>query len=231
MVSRTTDSPRPLENELSNPGAGPVLYGRSSSHFTRVVRIVAAELGVAHAFRVVPNLLSLDASEYGGNPALRVPSLHTEEGPWFGALNICRVLERRAASAKGGRSPGKIVWPEDLGRPVTTNAQELALQAMSSEVALIMARVAKADESAPHLVKQRETLERMLAWLEANVSEALAALPAERQLSFLEVTLFCLVQHLEFRDVLPVAPYRALGEFCRAFGERASAQATVFRFD
>lgn len=225
MVSRPSDSPSPLPDDRSSPGTEPVLFGRSSSHFTRVVRIVAAELGVGHAFRVVPNLLSLDASEYGGNPALRVPVLHTAEGPWFGALNICRVLERRASARR------RIVWPEELGSPVAANAQELAVQAMSSEVSLIMARVAKADETASNLVKQRETLERMLAWLEANVAAALAALPAERQVSFLEVTLFCLVEHLSFREIVPVAAYRALGEFCRGFGERASARATGFCFD
>src|SRR5687768_16863330 len=77
----------------------PTLFGRSSSHFTRVARIVAAELGVAYTFRVVPNLLSTNPSDYGGNPALRLPVLHTAEGEWFGALNICRALERQAHAA------------------------------------------------------------------------------------------------------------------------------------
>lgn len=210
-------------------GSLPTLFGRSSSHFTRVARIVAAELGVAYTFRVVPNLLSLDPSDYGGNPALRLPVLHTVQGEWFGALNICRALERQA-SAAGVEGRPRLVWPEALDRPLTANAQELTLQAMASEVALIMARVAKADEAAANLAKQRESLERMLAWLEANVSEVLAALPP-RSVSFLEVTLFCLVQHLEFRDILPTAPYRALDEFCQRFAQRESARQTMFRFD
>jgi hypothetical protein len=71
----------------------------------------------------------------------------------------------------------------------------------------------------------------MLAWLEAHVTEVLAALAPERGVSFLEVTLFCLVQHLEFREILPTAPYRALGDFCRRFEQRASAQQTPFQFD
>jgi glutathione S-transferase len=210
-------------------GSSPTLFGRSSSHFTRVARIVAAELGVAYTFRVVPNLLSTDPSDYGGNPALRLPVLHTEQGEWFGALNICRALERQASAASRDERP-RLVWPEALDQPLTANAQELTLQAMASEVALIMARVAKADEAAANLAKQRQSLERMLAWLEANVSEVLAALPP-RGVSFLEVTLFCLVQHLEFRDILPTAPYRALGEFCQRFAQRESARQTPFRFD
>lgn len=230
MESRT---PEVSGSSNGNPpsfesGSGPVLFGRSSSHFTRVARLVAAELGVAYSFRVVADLLSTDANDYGGNPALRLPVLHTGEGEWFGALNICRALERQPG-ASGAK--GRLVWPEDLSLPLAANAQELTLQAMSSEVALIMARVAKADEAAAHLAKQRQSLERMLAWLDAHAEAVVATLPTERALSFLEVTLFCLVQHLEFRDILPVAPYRALGEFCRRFGERASAQQTVFRFD
>jgi glutathione S-transferase len=208
----------------------PTLFGRSSSHFTRVARIVAAELGVAYTFRVVPNLLSTDPGDYGGNPALRLPVLHTAQGEWFGALNICRALERLVSNA-GTSGRARLVWPEALDQPLTANAQELTLQAMASEVALIMARVAKADEAAANLAKQRESLERMLAWLEAHAAEVLAALPAARAVSFLEVTLFCLVQHLEFRDILPTAPYRTLGEFCQRFAQRASARQTTFRFD
>lgn len=227
----STPDPTPIPNGSLPPSDainGPVLFGRSSSHFTRVARIAAAELGVAHSFRVVPDLLSTNVDDYGGNPALRLPVLHTSEGEWFGALAICRALERQPGA---GGVKGRVVWPEDLGLPLTSNAQELTLQAMSSEVALIMARVAKADESAANLAKQRQSLERTLSWLDAHAEAVLAALPAERALSFLEITLFCLMQHLEFCDILPVAPYRALGDFCRRFGERPSAQQTAFRFD
>jgi glutathione S-transferase len=226
MTSEPHDGPSKPEAERTSPL--PTLFGRSSSHFTRVARVVAVELGVAYTFRVVPNLLSTDPGDYGGNPALRLPVLHTAQGEWFGALNICRALVQLASDA--GAS-ARLVWPEELRQPLTANAQELTLQAMASEVALIMARVAKADEAAANLAKQRESLQRMLAWLEAHASQVLAALPAPRATSFLEVTLFCLVQHLEFRSILPTAPYRALGEFCKSFAQRASARQTTFRFD
>ena len=49
--------------------------------------------------------------------------------------------------------------------------------------------------------------------------------------SYFEVTLFCLVTHLEFRSVVPTAGYAQLGEFCRDFGERRSALDTGYRFD
>ncbi|WP_164013912.1 glutathione S-transferase N-terminal domain-containing protein [Pyxidicoccus trucidator] len=205
--------------------ANPVLIGRSSSHFTRITRIFAAELRVDYSFQVVRDLMSSDPADYGGNPALRIPVLQTSRGAWFGALNVCRELWRRSSLKP------RVVWPEDLDQPVLANAQELVLQAMATEVALIMAKVAGGSDSNAHHTKQRKALVDMMSWLETNATSALAALPPQRDLSFLEVTLFCLVTHLEFRDVLPTAPYSELTAFCRRFSTRASIAETAYRFD
>jgi glutathione S-transferase len=203
----------------------PKLIGRSSSHFTRVARIYAAELGVEYSFQVVPDLLSTRAADYANNPALRLPILESAAGSWFGTLGICRELARHSARHLS------LVWPEDLQEPLLSNAQELAVQAMTTEVALVMASLARENlESAQH-AKQQASLLNQLVWLNGNVDAALAALPVTRDLSFLEVTLFCLVTHLEFRAVVPVSPYPALTAFCARFGERASARETAFRFD
>ena len=200
-----------------------VLVGRSSSHFTRVTRIFAAELGLELALQVVPDLTSLEASDYGGNPALRLPTLRTPEGDWYGSLGICRELWRRSGSAL------RVSWPETLSTSLLANAQELVTQAMASEVALIMARAAGTPASS--LSKQEKSLHNLLGWLDSHVDPVLAALPAESQLSYLEVTLFCLVAHLEFRAVLPLDPYARLQLARDRFGERASARRTEFHFD
>src|SRR5262245_4226405 len=181
---------------MTNEAISPLtIFGRSSSHFTRVVRIFAAELHVDYAYSVARDLMSLDAADYGGNPALKLPALKTPEGTWYGALNVCRELARRT------RSPLRIIWPEDLTTSVLANAQELSVQAMSTEVGLIMSKAGAPDESAANLVKMRKSLSGSLTWLDAHVDEVLALLPADRQVSFLEVTLYCLVKHLEFRQV------------------------------
>jgi glutathione S-transferase len=203
----------------------PVIIGRSSSHFTRIARIFAAELGVDYTFQVVRDLMSSNPEDYGGNPALRIPVLRTPQGNWFGALNISRELWRRSSSRP------RVVWPEDLDKPLLANAQELALQSMAAEVSLIMDKAAGVSETSTHDAKLRKGLLNMMAWLEENVSAALAALPPQRDLSYLEVTLFCLVTHLEFREVLPTASYSELNRFRQQFETRASAQATTFRFD
>jgi hypothetical protein len=76
-----------------------------------------------------------------------------------------------------------------------------------------------------------ESLRRSLAWLEAHVADVLRALPAARDVSYLEVTLFCLLTHLPFREVLPTTGYAELSAFAEQFAARASAQATPYHFD
>lgn len=201
------------------------LVGRSSSHFTRITRIFAAEAGVDYAFRPVFDILSLDPADYAGNPALKLPVLETPEGNWFGAQNVCRELARRSEARP------RIVWPEDLEQPLLANAQELALHAMATEVALIMPKVAGQAGGGAHTAKMTRSLENVLSWLDGNLAAVLAALPPERDLSYLEASLFCLVTHLEFREVVPTEPYAALRKFRDEFGTRASASVTGYCFD
>ncbi len=212
------DSPKPDVDK-------PTLVGRSSSHFTRTARIFAAELGVDHGFEVVRDLMSLAPGDYAGNPALKLPILRTSEGVWFGTLGICRELARRSARALD------VVWPEQLAAPLLSNAQEVTVQAMATEVNLIMAKAAGSGGPLAHLEKMRESLGNSVAWLDRELPDLLAALPAGRSLSYLEVTLFCLGTHLGFREVLDTSGFGNLTRFCDAFGARPSARATGYRFD
>ena len=201
------------------------IVGRSSSHFTRVTQIFARELGVEYQLHVVPDLLTPSRADYRGNPALRIPVLETEEGAWFGALNICRELARRA------QPPLPVVWPEQLRDRTSANAQELVLQGMATEVGLIMRTLASGESSDAYEAKNRRSLVESLGWLDAHLLGAVESLPRSRGMSFLEVTSFCFLTHLEFRQVLDTSGYRRLNEFCRAFAERPGARDTPYRFD
>jgi glutathione S-transferase len=199
------------------------IVGRSSSHFTRVVRIFAEECEVPCELQLVPSLLASDADVYGGHPGLRVPTLLTAEGPVFGSLPSCRALASLATRAVD------MVWPEHTRAPLAVNALELAVQAMSTEVTWIMTTTAR-GESSPYALKSQAALKGMLSWLDAHVDEALNSLPT-RDLSYLELSLFCLVDHLEFRKVTTIEEYPHLVRCRDAFAERPSARATPFRFD
>ncbi len=201
------------------------LYGRSSSHFTRIARIFAAEAGVAIEFILIRDLMSENPDDYGGHPAMKMPTLHTEAGIWYGSLPICREL---AACSESGLH---IVWPEDMDRPVAANAQELVLTAMSTEVGLIMGKATGVSADNSHQTKMRASLLGAMEWLELNAGRAIDTLPPDRNLSFLEVSLFCLLEHLEFRDVLALDDYPELRAFAQRFATRSSAMTTAYKFD
>lgn len=200
------------------------IVGRSSSLFTRVALIVAREVGVEVELEVVRDMTAVDAAAYGGHPALKLPALRRVDGSLVvGTENICRVI----AEGRGAR----IVWPEEVRDDRGRNAQEMVEHAMAAQVQWVMGTiVGKLDGAHPFFAKGRAGFEGALAWLDANVESVVAALPP-RAASLFEVELFCLVEHLVFRQSLPVAPYPGLVAFASAWGQRASARATAYRFD
>jgi glutathione S-transferase len=70
----------------------------------------------------------------------------------------------------------------------------------------------------------------MVDWLETNLSAAMAALP-ERDLSYLEISLFCFLEHLEFREVMKLDRHPQISAFRNRFAARPSAVATQYRYD
>jgi glutathione S-transferase len=201
-----------------------VLVGRSSSHFTRAARIFAHELGVEYQLSPVYDIASVETDAFAKNPTLRVPSLRSETGEWFGTQNVCRELARRATR------PCSIVWPEDLTEATAANAQEIVLETMAAEVTVVMARVAKLSPDHPFLAKPVARIDASVAWLDRELPGVLARLP-DRSLSFFEVTAFCLCTHLGFREVRSLDDCPNLVEFSRAFGARSSARLTEYVFD
>jgi glutathione S-transferase len=187
--------------------------------------VFAHECAVSYAWQPLLDLTSRADSDYGGNPALKLPVLETPEGAWFGALNICREIERRA------ESPVRVVWPEEVADRSASNAQELVVQGMATEVGLIMRGLPAADVASAPDAKARASLENSLEWLEAQLPAAIEALPADRTLSFLEVTSYCFIRHLDFRGVMDTSRFANLRAFCDAYGDRPSLRETEYRFD
>jgi glutathione S-transferase len=202
------------------------LHGRSSSHYTRVVRVLANELEVPLRFEPVHDMTVMTPASYGGHPAMKVPCLQLDGVPVLGTENICRTLARAAGRAS------QVTWPEQLADITSGNAQELAWHAMAAQVQLVFGiTVNKLPADNLYFAKARAGFEGALAWLDGHVDGVLAALPATRRTSLLEVTLFCLVDHLAFRRSVPVDQYAALQAFTREWGTRASARATPYQFD
>ena len=195
------------------------LHGRRTSHFTRVVLIVAHELEVPVDLVHVDDLFSHEPNDYGGHPALKVPCLHLGETVHVGAQNIARVLRR--SSAHGSR----VTFPEAIDDDLARNAEELVWTAMGLEVHVVLGRMASRADDDPLLRKSRVALTNVLAWLETRLASILERLPPRRT-SLLEIALFCLIEHVSLRATVSLDPFPRLRAFATTFGERDSARAT-----
>ncbi len=165
-------------------------------------------------------MTQVDPESYGGNPALKLPILQSDAGTVFGAQNICRALaEHPAARAR----QLNIVWPETLTDAISRNAQELIWHCMAAQVQLVMGTVvAKLPPDNVYFVKARTGLEGSLRWLDSNLDDALARLPPH-DISLLEVTALCLIDHLAFRPTVTLDPYPRLRAFSAQFASDPAA--------
>lgn len=211
-----------------NPTPSLRLTGRSTSHFTRVVRMLAHELAVPIELDVLHDLMSLDAAAYGDNPALKIPTLHIGDASLFGTENICRELAELAGRANDPR----VVLPHQVRSILAQNAQELVWHAMAVQVQLVIGvRVAKLPAENVFFAKAAAGMKGALAWLDERLDRVLAELPSPRDVSVFELSLFCLVEHMIFRPTLPLDSFPRLRRFAETFAARDSAQRTPFRVD
>lgn len=203
------------------------LTGRSSSHFTRAARMVAHELAVPVELDVVGDLMSLAAADYGGHPALKIPTLHVGDVVLFGTDNICR----RLAELAGRGDDSRVVLTHRVTADLVRNAQELVWHAMAAQVQLVLGvMVAKLPAENAFFAKVRLGILGSLTWLDERLDGVLAALPP-RDFSVFEVTLFCLVEHLAFRPTVPLDAFPKLRDFAATVAARESGRLTPFDLD
>jgi len=202
------------------------LFGRRGSHFTRVTRIFAEELGVRYEIVPIYNMRDQDPTLYASNPALKMPTLRIGDDTVFGTENICRTLADHAGS------PAGIVWPEQLHSVEQRNAQELVWHSMAAQVQIVLGTlVGKLPADNIYFQKALTGFVGALGWLDRHVDPVVDSLPPSRKLSLFETTLFCLIEHLHFRQTLPMDGYPALARFAATFATRPSAQRTPYEID
>lgn len=201
------------------------IVGRTSSLFTRMPLIFCEELAVAYELVPIHDMTALNPEVYAGNPALKLPMLRRGDSVLFGAQNICRAIAECSTASK------TVIWPESLPGDLHRNAQELIWHCMSAQVQIVMGTVLNQLPPDNHFfVKTRHGFMGALAWLNDRVEAILTTLPT-RDLSLLEVSLHCLLEHLRFRPTVSIDGYPALLQFSQAFATRTSAQRTTYRFD
>jgi glutathione S-transferase len=201
------------------------IVGRQGSHYTRMARLLAHELGVDYTLTPIYDLLSEDPAVFAGNPALKLPALRQNGAVVWGSQNVCRALAR---SVLGGES--RVFWAEDARSPLLMNAHEIVAHAMAAQVEVVFHEIVSQRPPDAASRKRRASLLNCLAWLETNLEAIRAELPAGR-IALFELKLFALLEHLPFRNPVDLSALPRLTGFVADFGLRPSAQATPYRFD
>lgn len=200
------------------------IHGRRSSHYTRMVRIVAEELGVGYELIPIFDLLSDQATSFAGNPALKLPAVEIDGQIWFGSGNGCRALARAADKVE------HLVWPEQLTSAHLMNAHEVLNHALSAQVEVVLHEIVEKRPADRSSRKRRQSLLNCLSWLDGELPALRKALPSGH-ISLFEIGLYCLLSHLPFRNPIDLSALTNLCAFVREFADRPSAKATPYRFD
>lgn len=166
-----------------------VLYLTPQSHYSRKVRIVLRELSLACEESYVPDLLSSDPADFGGNPILRVPVLRDGDGWVIESDQIVRhVLETY--------DPGHDRFRFFSMNAAQRNALSIVSAVMGAEVELILSRRSglAAEAGALYFGRYRTVIGQGLAWLETN---GVSVWP-EAEFSYLDIALLCMWDHLRY---------------------------------
>lgn len=201
------------------------IVGRQSSHYTRQVRLLAHEMGVDCTLQPIHDLLGEDPATFAGNPALKLPAVRQGDVVIWGSLNACRWIARQTP---GGAT--RVAWPEDATTPLLMNAHEVVAHAMAAQVEVVFHDIVSKRPADATSRKRRTSLTLCLAWLDAHLDAIHAELPAER-IALFDLGLFCLLEHLPFRNPMDLSRMPRLTGFAGEFGQRASTRATPYRFD
>ena len=173
------------------------LYGTPLSHFTRKIRILLAELGVAFDFVRTPGVLGTAPAAYGNNPLLRVPTLVDGGVTILESDHIARYLVGKCdpADRLGVRSERA----EDLNRLAVVSG------IMNDEVVLILAkRGGLADvDGVAYFTKLRTAIDGGLAWLDREGPPAQEGGHGDADFTYGDIATVCMWQHLRHYALVP----------------------------
>ncbi len=190
------------------------LLGTPLSHFTRKVRVLCAELGVAYDFERATSVLATTAAAYGENPLMRVPTLVHGEHMLIESDHIARYLV-------GVYDPeDRLDVRSDDVRAL--NRLAVANGIMDNEVVLILAkRGGLADlDGVAYFRKLTAAIQSGLAWLDASSV-------ADDPFDYAEIATICMWQHAAHYALVPLDAYPRLRARVARFAARPSISSTT----
>ena len=190
------------------------LHGTPLSHFTRKIRILAAELAIPLDFIRERTVMSTAPEAYANNPLMRVPTLVDGDVTVIESDHIARYLvaNHDPADRLGVRSEAV----EDLNRLAVING------VMANEVTPILSKRGGLDITGiVYFDKLLASIDTGLAWLDARID------PDTPGFDYRDITLVCAWQHLAHYGLRPLEPYRRVAARGARFADRPSVASTT----
>jgi glutathione S-transferase len=194
----------------------PQLYGTPLSHFTRKIRILCAEIGVAVDFVRIPGVLAASPTTFGDNPLMRVPTLVYGADVVIESDHIARYLVDRY-------DPGDRLGVRS-DRVDYLNHLAVAGGVMDNEVTLVLARRGGLEDldSVTYFRKLKMAIETGLAWLDRRT------VPDEETFDYRDVVTICMWQHLLHYALVPrPGDYARIAARVARFAVRPSVAGTT----
>jgi glutathione S-transferase len=186
------------------------LFGTPLSHFTRKIRILAAELGVPLEFVPTQSVMATTPAAYADNPLMRIPTLVDGETTVIDSDHIARYLVGRFDA-----EDRCAVRSEDVA---ALNRLAVTSGIMANEVVLILARRGGLEnvESVVYFQKLIAAIDGGLAWLERVVE------PDAPGFDYRDIALVCMWQHLGHYKLRPLDAYERIAARVACFAHRPS---------
>lgn len=167
------------------------LYCTPLSHFSRKIRILLDLYNIDYEMIDIGNVVSSDIDNFAHNPLMKVPTLEYEGQLIFDSDNIAAFIVR-----KFDPSDRFNFFTNDLR---ILNARAVMNGVMNEEVKIILAkRTGVPTEQYDFFTKAHKSIAQGLDWLEINHT-----IFSTSHLSYAEIHLVCLIEHLQHYKMLP----------------------------
>jgi len=182
------------------------LYGSITSPFVRRLRFLCHELGVQ--FELVDSLTDAgQAAMRLKNPIWKVPCVEIDGIVLWDSHTIIEYLSEKHAG-----NPKLLRQPQGVERWREKNLVTAADGCVESAINVFYLRKDGVEvDKVAYLVKQRARVESILAWLKTQLKDNYFT--AEHKIGLSELTLYCILDWLRFREMYPVLSDPALKGF------------------
>lgn len=195
------------------------LYGSVTSPFVRRVRFLCNEVGLK--FELIDSLTEAgQAAMREKNPIWKVPCAEIDDMVIWDSHTIIQYLTEKFPG-----NPGLLRNPQGAERWREANLVSAADGCVESAINVFYLRKdgVKTDEVA-YLIKQRARVESILTWLKSQLKGNYFTV--EPKIGLSELTLYCILDWLRFREMYPVNADPVLKGYLDFHGSHPSFVAT-----